>query len=103
MISDITLGQFFPGSSVIHKLDPRAKIILAFVYIVAIFLANNPITFALLLLSAVFLVALSRISLKVILKGLKPIIFILIFTAVINLFMTEGGGEPLVSFWVFKI
>ena len=103
MISDITLGQFFPGSSVIHKLDPRAKIIISILYIVTIFLANNPITFALLLLSAALLVAVSRISMKVILKGLKPIIFILIFTAVINLFMTEGRGEPLVSFWIFKI
>ncbi len=103
MISDITLGQFFPGNSAIHKLDPRTKIILATLFIVSVFFANNPVTFALLLVSVFALVAISRISMSVVLKGIRPIIFIILFTAVINVFMTGGEGAPLVEFWIFKI
>ncbi len=105
MISDITLGQFFPGNSLIHKLDPRMKIILAILYIVAIFLANNPVSFAVLLLFTVTLVIMSRISLGTVLKGIKPIIFILIFTSIINLFFTSEAGEqaPIVDFYFIKI
>lgn len=103
MISDITLGQFFPGFSPIHKLDPRTKIILTILFIVGVFLAKNPLTFLFLVILTVFLILISRISFKVILKGLKPIVFILIFTSLINIFMTAGEGEPLVAFWVLKI
>ena len=103
MISDITLGQFFPGFSPIHKLDPRTKIILASIFIVAVFVANNPVGFALMAMFTLVLIALSRISFKVILKGIKPIVFILLFTAVINVFMTKGEGEPLLSFWIIEI
>ena len=103
MISDITLGQFFPGYSPIHKLDPRTKIILAVLFIVSVFIANNPLSFVCLVAFLLVLVAVSRISFRVIMKGVKPIIFILMFTALINLFMTGGEGEPLVSFWIIKI
>lgn len=103
MISDITLGQFFPGFSPIHKLDPRTKIILATFFIVAVFVANNPVSFLLLSLFTVAIIAISRISMKTILKSIKPIVFILLFTALINVFMTVGDGEPLVSFWIIKI
>ena len=103
MISDITLGQFFPGFSVIHKLDPRTKILLSILFIVSIFVANNVAAFILLTLAIAVTVSLSRISFRVILKGIKPIIVILIFTAILNLFLTGGEGEPLVSFWVIKI
>ena len=103
MISDITLGQFFPGNSPIHKLDPRTKIILATFFIVAVFVANNPASFLLLTLITASIVALSRISSKVIMKSVKPIVFILLFTAIINLFMTKGEGEPLLSLWVLEI
>ena len=103
MISDITLGQFFPGFSPIHKLDPRTKIITAIVLIVAIFLANNPATFAFLIAAVMMLVGISRISFKVILKGIKPIVFILLFTSIINLFLTKGDGDPLVSFYFITI
>lgn len=103
MISDITLGQFFPGYSVIHKLDPRTKILLSVFLIVAVFFANNPATFLLLSLFAIVLIAISRISFKVIIKGIKPIILILIFTAVLNIFMTAGEGKPLVEFWIIRI
>ena len=103
MISDITLGQFFPGYSPLHKLDPRTKIILSVLFITAIFLVNNPLSFLFVVLVTAFWVAISRISFTVVLRGIKPIIFILIFTSLINLFMTVGEGEPLFKFWVLKI
>ena len=103
MISDITLGQFFPGYSPIHKLDPRTKIILATLFIVAVFVANNPASFLLIGIVSLVLVAVSRISMSVVFKGIKPILFILLFTALINVFMTKGEGAPLVEFWVIKI
>ena len=103
MISDITLGQYFPGDSALHRLDPRTKIILTVLFIVSVFLANSPVGFFLVLAATVALIAISRISFKVILKGIKPIVFVLIFTALINVFVTKGEGEPLVDFWIIKI
>ena len=103
MISDITLGQFFPGSSLLHRLDPRTKIILATLFIAAVFVASNPVSFAVLLITTLIFIAISNISLKVIVKSIKPIVFILIFTAILYIFMTKGEGEPLLSFWVINI
>ena len=103
MISDITLGQFFPGNSVIHRLDPRTKIILTVLFIVAVFMASNPVAFLLLLLSTVAVIAISGISFSVIIKGVKPIIVILIFTIILNVFLTGGEGDPLWSFWVINV
>ena len=103
MISDITLGQFFPGYSPIHKLDPRTKILLATIFIVAVFVANNPVSFLLITVVSLLLVLISRISLSVVIKGIKPILFILLFTALINVFATAGDGVPLIEFWVIRI
>lgn len=103
MISDITLGQFFPGYSIIHKLDPRTKIIISILFIITVFLAKNPITLILLTIITFTMIFLSRISAKVILKSIKPLVFILVFTAVLNLFLTKGTGEPMVEFWIIKI
>ena len=103
MISDITLGQFFPGNSPIHRLDPRTKIILATLFIVTVFFANNPISFAFLTVITLTLIFISKISAKVILKGIKPIVFIVLFTAIINIFATKGDGTPLLSFWIIEI
>lgn len=103
MISDITLGQFFPGQSPLHRLDPRTKILLSVLFIVAVFVASSPIGFFLVTLATLFLMLLSRIRVSVILKGVKPILFVLLFTSLINIFMTRGSGAPLVSFWVIKI
>lgn len=103
MISDITLGQYFPGKSPIHRLDPRTKILLTVLYIVAVFLANSPIAFLCVAITVVSLILISGISLRVILKGIKPIVFVLIFTALINIFMTKAESEPLISFWVIKV
>lgn len=90
MIKDITLGQFFPGNTVLHRMDPRMKIVLTVAYIVAIFLAKNLYSFALVAASAVILVAISEISPRTILKSMKPIIFVLAFTVFFNIFFTEG-------------
>ena len=103
MLSDITLGQFFPGNSIIHKLDPRFKIICIILYIVAIFSANTLEAFCLIVAATVLIVLLSKLGFSTILKSLKPVLFILAFTALANLFWTTGEGEPLVQVWKIKI
>ena len=101
MLKDITLGQFFPGNSVIHRLDARCKLLLVIVYIVALFLCNSFATYGIALLFLVTAIALSRIRLKALFKGMKTLLIIIIFTALINMFYTPG--EVLVEFWIFKI
>lgn len=103
MISDITLGQFFPGNSILHKLDPRTKILLSTVFIVAVFVASTPLAFLLVTLLTAFLMAVSGIRASVIFKGIKPILFILVFTTLINILVTRGEGDPLLSFWIVTI
>ncbi len=90
MIKDITLGQFFPGDSLLHRLDPRMKILLSVVFIVAVFLAKSAASYGLLVVFVAVLAAVSQIPLKTILRGMKPILLIVVFTAVINLFWTKG-------------
>ncbi|MBQ8372440.1 MAG: energy-coupling factor transporter transmembrane protein EcfT [Clostridia bacterium] len=99
MISDITLGQFFPGYSPLHRLDPRTKIILAIFFIAAVFVAANPVSFLLVVFITVFMMLISRISMKVILRGIRPIVIILIITSLINVFLTPG--EHLLVSWYF--
>lgn len=103
MIKDITLGQFFPGTSALHKLDPRMKLVLMIIYIVGTFLAKTVLAYVFCLIFTVILVLLSQIKLSVILKGLKPILFLIILTAVFNLFLVKGEGEPLIAFWKLSI
>lgn len=93
MLKDITLGQFFPGTSVVHRLDPRAKLILTFLYIVALFVAGNWISYMVVLAALLFAIKISTIPLKAIVRGMKPLVVIVIFTCVLNLFYTEGGKE----------
>ncbi len=102
MLKDMTLGQYFPGNSVLHKLDPRLKILLMVFFVVAVFFAKNILSFGYLLILIFAMIALSGISFKVILKGLKPIAFIAVFTAIINLFWT-GGEKPLLDFYFLHI
>ena len=102
MLRDITLGQFFPGNSVIHRLDPRTKLIVLIVYIVALFLAQSWISYGLLFLFLAAAIKISTIPLKTIVRGLKPLVMILIFTGVLNLFFTKEG-PTLVSFWGLSI
>ena len=103
MISDITLGQFFPGFSLLHKLDPRTKLISAILFIVSIFLAKTPLAFFALAVFTVALIFISRISFSVILRGIRPVVYILIFTSLLNIFMTKGESAPLVDFWIIEI
>lgn len=90
MIKDITIGQYLPGESIIHKLDPRVKIAISFVFIINIFIINKFIGYIPSLLFIIAAVLLSRIPPKFIFKGLKPIIAIVIITALINIFLTSG-------------
>ena len=101
MIRDITLGQFYPGNSWIHRLDPRVKIMVTLLYIVSIFVVKDFIGFALAALGLAVVIAISRVPLKFILRGLKPIFILIAFTFIINMFMIKG--EVLVSFWIFSI
>ena len=103
MLRDITIGQHFPGSSLVHRFDPRLKLVLTIVYIILLFAASNPLglTLSILFLAAMYAVA--KIPFKMILKSLKPILPIIIFTAVLNLFFVSGEGEPLVHFWILNI
>ena len=103
MISDITLGQYFPGSSWLHKMDPRVKVLLSVAFIVAIFLCRYVLTYALILAFTIFLIGVSGIPLKTILKSLKPLIIILIITALISILFTQSDEAPLLSFWRINI
>ena len=98
-MSGISFGQYYPARSLLHRLDPRIKIILTILYIVCSFICKNVISYALLLASALLLVIIGRVPLKIILRGLKGVLFILLFTAVLNIFWTKG--EMLLWQWNF--
>ncbi len=100
-MNNIALGQFYPSNSVMHRLDPRMKLMIAIAYIVASFLCKNVFSFVLLLLSALALILLSRIPIRIILRSLKAIIFIMLFTAVLNVFWTKGEVDELLVSWNF--
>ncbi len=101
MLRDITLGQYFPGNTVAHRLDPRTKILLLIIYIVALFSAKSWVSYGAVLVCLAAAIAVSRIRLSVMLKGMKPLIFIIVLTAGLNLFY--GRGEPIAQWWIFKI
>ena len=103
MLRDITIGQHFPGNSVLHRCDPRLKLVATIAYIVVLFVAPNPVGLALSIALLAALYKIARIPGKMILKSLKPIVPIVLFTAVLNLFFVTGEGEPLVHIWVLKI
>ena len=90
MLRDITLGQYFPGDTVAHRLDPRTKLALVVLYIVGLFMAKNWISYGLVFLVTIACMAVSHIKLKTLTKGLKPLIIIIVLTAVLNLFYTPG-------------
>lgn len=102
MLKDITLGQYFPGQSVIHRLDPRTKLIMLVVYIVALFLAGSWVSYCLMFLFLAAVIWMSTIPLKSILRGMKPLVMILIFTGVLNLFFTQEG-EVIFQFWILTV
>lgn len=102
MLNDITLGQYFPGNSLIHKLDPRMKIIIAIIYFAAIFSSSHMYTITIIFAINLILIFLSAIPFIIILKAFKPLLFIIIFTAAVNIFMT-GGEILLFSFGFIKV
>ena len=102
MIRDITIGQYYPAESRIHRLDPRVKIVCTLLFLVSLVIQNSLAGYV---IATVFLgavIRLSEVPLKYIVKGLKPIVILLLFTVAMNLFLTQGG-ERLVHFWIFTI
>ena len=101
MLRDITIGQYYQTESVIHRLDPRVKIVATMVFIISLFVADNIVGY---ILAGIFLaveIGLSHIPFRFITKGMKAIVFLLMITVVFNLFLTPG--KTLVSFWIFTI
>ena len=102
MLKDITLGQYFPGNSPLHKLDPRMKLILALLFIVTVFFADSLVSVAIMALAAFIFVPLGRIPMKTVLRSLKAIRWIILFTSVLNLFWVKTGTQ-LVDFYFIEI
>ena len=100
-LKDITLGQYFPGNTIIHRLDPRTKLVFTLLYIVALFLCNSFLGYGILFLILAGLLAISKIKPAAVLRGLKPVWFIVVLTALLNLFYTPG--ETIASLWIFRI
>ncbi len=101
MLSDITIGQFFPGNSLLHRMDPRIKLALTFAYIIVIFVPQNWVGLGVAVAFLALCVRLSHIPPRILLKGLKPVLPLLIFTSLINMFYVDG--RPLFSFWIFSV
>ncbi len=101
MLKDVTLGQYFPGDTVIHRLDPRTKILMVIIYIAALFNAESWISYGVVLIFLAAAIAISEIRLTAMLKGLKPIVFIVVLTSLLNLFY--ASGDIIAQWWIFKI
>ena len=102
MLRDITIGQHFPGNSILHRCDPRLKLVGTIAYIVVLFVAANPVGIALSIALLALLYSVAKIPFKMILKSLKPIVPVILFTAVLNLFFLTGE-TPLFHWWIFTI
>ena len=100
-LKDITLGQYFPGNTFVHRLDPRVKLIFTILYIIALFLAKHLLSYAVLIAVLILCVAISRIKPKALFKGMKPVIFLVIITGLLNLFYTSG--DPIWQWGFLKI
>ena len=101
MLKDITLGQYFPGDTLAHRLDPRTKLLATVLYIIAIFLAKGPIAYGVLILTLIVSVRISKVGARALFRGLKTVLFIIAFTAVLNLFYTPG--TVIAQFWIFHV
>lgn len=102
MITDITIGQYFPSDSPLHRLDARVKLVITLLYIVSLFLIKSFIGYAFVIIALAIVIKVSNVPFKFMVKGLKSLVFIIIFTALINVF-TVKGGETLVTFWKLSI
>lgn len=101
MIGDVTIGQYFPGNSPLHRMDPRMKLVLTFVMMASVFLCKNYVSLGIVAIVSLIVTLLSRINFKTLFKGIKPILFVVIFTTVINLFY--GTGDPIFKLGFIKI
>lgn len=101
MLKDITLGQFFPGDSALHRMDPRTKILLVLVYIILIFCIHNFAGYGLFALVTLGCILISKVPPRFILKGLKPIMVFIVITGIFNLFLTQG--DPIFSWGILTI
>ncbi len=101
MLRDITLGQYYQTDSVIHKLDPRVKLVATFVFIISLFLVDNFIGYLLAAAFLVCMVKISKVPFRYMVKGMKSIVFLLLIAVCFNLFLTPG--EPLFSFWKLTV
>ena len=98
-MKSIAFGQYYPADSILHKLDPRFKIIITLSYIVCTFLCKNIVSFGILFASALILILIGRIPLKLVLSSLKPVLLLIVFTAILNVFWTDG--DRLLFEWKF--
>lgn len=102
MIRDITIGQYYPADSPLHKVDARVKIIITLLYIVSLFIIKSFVGYAIVIASLAIVIKMSKVPFKFMIKGLKALVFIIVFTAVINL-LTTKGATPLFSVWRFTV
>ena len=102
MIRDITIGQYYPADSPLHKVDARVKIIITLLYIVSLFIIKSFVGYAIVIASLAIVIKMSKVPFKFMVKGLKALVFIIVFTAVINL-LTTKGDTPLFSVWRFTV
>ncbi|MBT9153562.1 MAG: Energy-coupling factor transporter transmembrane protein EcfT [Firmicutes bacterium] len=102
MLANVTLGQYFPGASVVHRLDPRTKLGMSFAYIMVLFIATSWLSYSVLGLASLLVIWLSQVPVKMVLRGLRPILMILSLTVVLHVFTSREGVE-LVSFWFVRI
>lgn len=100
-LKDITLGQYFPGNSLLHRFDPRSKILFTVLFIAAIFLCKGLVSYGITLLILLMMIGISKVRPRVFLKGMKPVVFIVVCTAILNLFYTSG--TVLWSWGILKI
>lgn len=101
MLKDITLGQYYPADSILHKLDPRVKLFGTMIYIIALFSFRGIPAFVLATIFLISIIRISKVPFSYMVKGLKSIVVLMIITGIFNLFLTQG--EVLVQIWVFKI
>lgn len=100
MLKDITLGQYFPGNTLAHRLDPRTKLLAVVLYIVALFSARGVLSYAIVMAVLALCICVSKVKLRALTKGLKAVYIIVIFTAIMNMFFT--GGTPIADVWLLR-
>lgn len=103
MLKDISIGQFFPGNSVVHRIDPRVKLILTVLYIVMLFVIKNPLAFLVAIAFVLIVIKIAKIPLLIVLRSVKPILPLILFTSILNMFFITGEGAPLFSWWIFTV